>query len=865
MTASTEVYLLKGRYDGPMVSFGTMWPRGQVKEAAFAVSSGGEKVTASAEAAAYWPDGSVKWARHTACSAYLGEKAVVTAGAEEKEKAGEESEKKVRVEKGPGGWDIDAGRLKMRVPPVGGDTLLCDIRLGDAVRVSAVKPVFFMERSEGAEEDGARRTVPGGARVDSVETETEGAALALLFKGFFFAQAEKMPFEIRFLLGAGCDGIRYTSTFFYTGDPARDMIRGMGLRLYCPLEGPVWDRQIVLPADGVVFRENCQQMESRIPRTGTVFREMQRRGERAAGDAEKTKLLEAVSADLPMWRVFRMTQFSDADCLVEKRTLEDCAMIPARKARRGDGALGVMTPGGGVLMGLRDFWQRSPAALEVRELDREEAECTLWFKAMAAPALDMRHYDRRSYPNSSYEGFEYFGADPYGIAATSEGEILPFEGWRDDGAVLAFARRSQRPPVYVQAPAVLQSLGAFGPWSLPAEGGPAAILEEQLKKAFDFYRGQVRQRRWYGFFDYGDVMHSYDALRHTWKYDVGGYAWQNTELMPTSWLWLYFLRTGREDVFTMAEAMSRHASEIDSYHLGKYRGTGSRHNVRHWGCPCKEPRVSMALHHRPMYYLTGDRRLGACLSDTAHAEEALLNIPWYTRRGDRVICRTGPDWTALLSDWMTEYERTLSPALREKAERGMRGIMAAPMGMGSGTQFRFDPATGEMAYDGDQAGNVHLTLCFGAFQTLLEAADAMDLPELKKMAADYGRLYMMTPEERDALYGDMSRGRGFTMRYVASAIGAYAGTVLNDPEITDRAWHELLKAAPMKYDPEGFCPRAYARTADGEELTEIPWISTNYISQWCLNVIRLLALAPDRIPAGDRLKAILREDYRLEL
>ena len=170
-----------------------------------------------------------------------------------------------------------------------------------------------------------------------------------------------------------------------------------------------------------------------------------------------------------------------------------------------------------------------------------------------------------------------------------------------------------------------------------------------------------------------------------------------------------------------------------------------------------------------------------------------------------------------------------------------------------------------MAYDGDQKGNVHLTLCFGALQTLLEAADAMDLPELKKMAADYGRLYMMTEEERDALYGDMSRGRGFSMRYVASSIGAFAGAYFGDKEITKRAWHELLKAAPTKYDPEGFRARAYAVDSEGKALEEISWISTNYISQWCLNVMQTLFLAPEAVPEGDELKAILDEAYRLEL
>jgi hypothetical protein len=67
------------------------------------------------------------------------------------------------------------------------------------------------------------------------------------------------------------------------------------------------------------------------------------------------------------------------------------------------------------------------------------------------------------------------------------------------------------------------------------------------------------------------------------------------------------VEAGREDVFTLAEKLSRHASEVDVYHFGKYKGLGSRHNVRHWGCPCKEARIAMAAHHRFLYYLTGKR------------------------------------------------------------------------------------------------------------------------------------------------------------------------------------------------------------------------------------------------------------------
>ena len=136
---------------------------------------------------------------------------------------------------------------------------------------------------------------------------------------------------------------------------------------------------------------------------------------------------------------------------------------------------------------------------------------------------------------------------------------------------------------------------AFGYWSLSERKTESeAFLENQLDQLFDFYKNEIEARKWYGLFDYGDVMHTYDPIRHCWRYDMGGFAWQNTELVPTYWLWLYFLRTGREDVFTVAEAMSRHCSEVDFYHFGSMAGIGSRHNVRHWGCSCKEPRVSMA-------------------------------------------------------------------------------------------------------------------------------------------------------------------------------------------------------------------------------------------------------------------------------
>ena len=75
---------------------------------------------------------------------------------------------------------------------------------------------------------------------------------------------------------------------------------------------------------------------------------------------------------------------------------------------------------------------------------------------------------------------------------------------------------------------------------------------------------------------------------------LGGYAWDNTELATPDWLWYSFLRTGDKDLWRMAEAMTRHNSEVDTYHIGDMAGLGTRHNVSHWGCGAKEARISQA-------------------------------------------------------------------------------------------------------------------------------------------------------------------------------------------------------------------------------------------------------------------------------
>lgn len=347
-------------------------------------------------------------------------------------------------------------------------------------------------------------------------------------------------------------------------------------------------------------------------------------------------------------------------------------------------------------------------------------------------------------------------------------------------------------------------------------------------------------------------MHTYDPIRHCWRYDMGGFAWQNTELVPTYWLWLYFLRTGREDVFTVAEAMSRHCSEVDFYHFGPMAGIGSRHNVRHWGCSCKEPRVSMAGHHRVYYYLTGDARIGDAMADAKDADLSLKNITYFQQKdetGPYVVIRSGPDWTSFLSNWMTQYERTLEPYYLEKIRQGIKDVSKMPFGLASGPSYRYEE-NGHLIYEGEdeKSPNMHLQICMGGPEVWWELADMLGDETLRKLLSIYGGFYYLTPEQKKEKTHGLIEKRPFAFPWFASDIGAYAAFFTKDESLAKTVWKNLLNALIKIGDEAGFTPVCYATDDQKKAHMEIVWIKTNFAAQWGLNTITTLELLRDALP-----------------
>ncbi|MDE5650449.1 MAG: hypothetical protein K2I35_05505, partial [Duncaniella sp.] len=307
--------------------------------------------------------------------------------------------------------------------------------------------------------------------------------------------------------------------------------------------------------------------------------------------------------ELAEWDGYRLSQLNADSYSIRKRATGHSPWIGTFSGNRADGVGFIGDCTGGIAIGLSDFWQSYPSSLEISGARGDKAELTAWLWSPEGEPMDLRHYDDIAHGlQSSYEDVQEGMSTPYGVARTSELTITPYiykgkSGFATDMAAVGNGAQLMCEPQY------LHDRKAFGIWSLPSRTTPfRASIESRLDEIIDYYSHAREEHKWYGFWNYGDFMHAYDPVRHEWRYDVGGFAWDNTELASNMWLWYSFLRTGRADIWEMAKSMSRHTSEVDVYHIGDNAGLGSRHNVSHWGCGAKEARISQAAWNRFLYY-----------------------------------------------------------------------------------------------------------------------------------------------------------------------------------------------------------------------------------------------------------------------
>lgn len=864
------LHRLEHRGQGGYTTFGAVWSKGEVKQCCFlAADETGREISMQSRDMAYWSDGSLKWTSHTVNTEEVGESITLTPISKEEEIKKGEGE--IVIQKGENEYQIDTGELKIFVPFSG--ALIERTVYQNKIRLHRVYPVFILQRRK-EEEEGLTVTEEREYHGEIVSCEIEEAGplqAVVCFKGNHVTREScRMPFVIRMYVWYHSTEIKFVHTFLYDGQEERDFLKGMGIRYETVLSGKKYDRHVQFTTDGSIFHEAAVMLHFSHPVIPKEVYQAQMEGKRkkeisVAYQAEKypeitdslEETIEQAAKEMPVWNDYFLDQDSAYHYRIRKRTNKKNCCISSKEGRRTSGVMAVSGAEETVLFGIRDFWQKYPSGMEVANLGGESSVCTVWFYSPRAESFDFRHYDTRVYPKTCYEGYDELAEGAYGIGVTSEcririGSEIPKEKELED-----YGMYMQKPPVFVGTPEYYYQKRAFGYFSLPEyQSTSGAWMEYQLEHAFLYYKQEIENRNWYGLFDYGDVMHTYDPVRHTWKYDIGGYAWQNTELVPTYWLWLYFLRTGREDVYTVAEAMSRHVSEVDLYHFGPLKGLGSRHNVRHWGCPCKEPRIAMAGHSRFLYYLTGDRRLRDIFEEVKDADMSLPYAKGFTRidaQGKKQItARSGPDWSSFVSNWMTWYEITLDETYRKKIETGILDIKNTPYGFASGPDYDYQAESGHLIYRGEieDTPNQHLQLCMGGPQIWLEAADILEDDTLKQLLADLGAFYYLSPEEKSRRTNGQIEKRPFSWPMFAAGVAAFSAGYRKDEALGRKVWSLLFQdnyANGQGY--ETLESNVYAKGSDPDKVyRELPWITTNRTSQWCLNVIMALEFAKEYIP-----------------
>jgi hypothetical protein len=855
-------------------SWGVPWPRGAVKAGSgFALAAAdGQAVPVQSWPLATWPDGSLKWTGH----ATPGDLPASPTFTLRPQDGGPAPSSPLRVKQDGQSITIDSGLLRVVVAKQG-QALIRSVHREGKLSWQNGRLICLKQDSAEPGADGTLRQEAFTGEITGVTLEQDGPVRAVVKIEGRHAAAQGgrawLPFVLRLYVHAGSDVLRLMHTIVYDGDEYKDFLRGLGVRFEVPMSDQLHDRHVRFAGEGEgLFAEAVRGITGLRRDPGEKVRDAQIAGAATPPVGEWDPRVSDRLHWVPAFGDWTLFQPNADSFQVRKRTEPGHTWLNSGSGRRSNGLGYVGGPSGGVAFGIRNFWQSYPAQLDIRGAAGDQAEVTMWVWAPDAPVMDLRFYHdglgQETYAQQldaldiTYEDYEPGFGTPEGVARTSELYVFALASTPERKRIVELAQVVQAPPVIQAVPEHLLAARVFGAlWTLPDRSTPRrAAIEDQLDFYFDYYVKQRDQHRWYGFWDYGDVMHTFDQDRKVWRYDIGGYAWDNSELSTDIWLWLHYLRSGRADVFRFAEAMTRHTGEVDVHHIGRFAPLGSRHNVLHWGCSAKQLRISTAQNRRYYYYLTGDERVGDLLREQNEGHRTLNVI----QPGRKLGARGGPsgaasasqepgyaalgfgtDWGSISSAWLSEWERTGDPRMRERLVNSMRTIGAQPQGFFT-AQSRMNLDTG--AFDVRQDDRVtisHLSAVFGLVEVVAELVELIDEPGFRQAWLDYCQHYNAPEDELIKRFGRPSGGTNLQQGH--SRLTAFAGREQERPELLRRAWEEFHRGGAGIRSREVTRVQVVTPPQVLEPIDHAPWVSTNAVAQWGLAAIQCLALAGNEL------------------
>ncbi len=850
-------------------AWGTPWPMGAVPgDQSFALTAeDGAAVPVQSWPLAYWPDGTLKWSGH----AISGGLAAPAAGYTLAGGSPTEPEQAVTVRESRGHVDVDTGVIDVRIPTSGTD-LVSRVRRGEREIATNGRLVNLVQRE--APDDGLGNVHRDQllSDVEEVTVEQSGPVRAVVrITGRHSRRGRSwLPFTVRLYFHAGAESFRMVHSFVFDSDGQDDFIAGLGVRFSVPLRDELYDRHIRLVGqEHGALAEAVQPLTGLRRDPGEAVRAAQIAGQSTPDIGTWDTRVSSRVHLIPAFGDYSLAQLSSEGFTVRKRTRAGHGWVDVDQGRRAAGVGYVGGPGGGFAFGLKDFWQLHPTQLDVRDAHTDTAEVTVWLWSPQAQPMDTRFYHdgmgQDTYEEQlegleiTYEDYEPEFGTPYGVARTSELTFWALEATPDAERLGAIADAVRAAPQLVNPVEHLVTSGAFGGLFRPVDRSTRARarIEDNLDFLFDYYVTEREQRHWYGFWNYGDVMHSQDEDRKVWRYDIGGYAWANSELSPDLWLWYAFLRSGRADIFRFAEAMTRHTGEVDVYHAGEWAGLGTRHGVQHWADSAKQQRISSAIYRRFYHYLTTDERTGDLMRELSRSEETFLVLDPIRKIREEpyepdpraLAIGFGTSWSGLAAAWLTEWERR-GPRweeCRDKLLGTMETIAAQPNGFVQG-EGRYDMETGRFAVQEEPVVSVsHLSAVFGLVEINAELLQQVEMPEFEEAWLQYCRLYNGTDEEAEAEVGEPLGGNTNLMQ-AHTRLDAYAAVQLDDDGLADRAWAGFLHPdTEWEYGEDW----EFGLERVEHTLNPVEWqtnVSTNNSAQYGLAAIQILALIGDRLP-----------------
>jgi hypothetical protein len=837
------------------VCWGVPWAQGAVaRDTNFSLSAGDNVLPLQTWPLAYWPDGSLKWSGFaTVVPAALNGPVTLATNSSSAPPA-----TPLAVKKDGKTILVDTGVIRCSVPLTGAKVINSVSVSGKPIAGSA-QLVCILQHGPSTDPE---LTVPRerfAGQVQHVTVEQSGPVRAVVkIEGVHLGAVSKrewLPFTIRLYFYAGQSSIRLVHSITFDGDQEKDFIRGLGLAFDVPLRDEPRNRTVRFAGpDGGLWSEPLQ------PGGGSV-----------AQETGRPFNPNPVFADNAIWDDFKLIQPNPDGFTIVKRTNPKSAWVFSNSGKRAAGLAYAGDLGGGLAVTVRNFWQSFPASLEIRHASTPSAQIVAWLWSPDAPEMDMRFYDTHGHGlEAAYEDAQPGLSTAHGVARTSELTLNLYSAFPQKADTVAAAAAAQEPPLLAVSPSYLHSTAIFGSWSLPdRDTAFKESIEDGLDSVLAYYMRQVDDRSWYGFWQFGDFMHSYSAPRHVWHYDWGGHAWDNTELGAPLWLWYSTIRSGRADLFRLAEAHTRNTSETDVYHLGPLKGLGSRHNVIKWGDGAKEVRISQAAHWRFYYYLSTDERTGDIIRMVAEsAGTAVSHLDPMREASPRTPgepvsrIRIGPDWFALAGNWMAQWERTGDTHWRDRILAGVDSIVAMPYGLETGKpvpNFRaaaaivgYDDATGKLTALPDPAtgafapDNYNLATIQGGGEVMFELVPLLGRADF---AAAWLRMCRIGIAHADIWDKDRTIGNeGADAQYVVPGqsgprLAAWAYAKTGDKAFAQKAISDLLSQGGGIANPH------IVSGADSLKLVEEDArINTNEASQTGLQAIEILELCKDQLP-----------------